>query len=161
MFEKEELDVIVFDKFFSVEVPKGWEFDEEEGIISFYKDSGGGKLQVCFFERSEMGLPTLDEIKDLALGFAENIGLDVGVDDLMMTGIDENDSAYFVSKKDGATWHVWVVTSEHKTAPMLYISDGSDNDEFDVIEFIVNSFKWEYDDSLESKPKDKGSNLIN
>lgn len=158
-YDKEELSVIVFEKFFSVEVPKGWEFDEEEGVISFFKDGGGvGALQVSFLKSDVVEVESgeevmqnaaeiIDDMKTLTMGFAENLGIDVDEQDIEVLTIDKFPCTYF-SCDDGETfWKVWAIKGENKIAPVMYCCDSinKDSDEPKIIDFIVNTFKWEFD----------------
>ena len=160
MFEKEELEVIVFKKFFSVEIPKGWEFDEEEGVVSFFKEGGGvGALQVSFLKsggvigadgdgNSQSSEDISKDMLALTMAFAENLGIDIAEDDMETVTIDKSHGTYFSFDDGGTLWKVWAIKGFNKIAPIMYCcsSDDRDNEELKVIDFIVNSFKWEYDD---------------
>lgn len=171
MFEKEELDVIVFKKFFSVEVPKGWEFDEEEGVVSFFKKGGGGgALQVSFLKSGlgdgdgggepQSSEDIIEDMLALTVGFAENLGVDIAEDDIETVTIDKSHGTHFSFDDDETMWKVWAIKGENKIAPIMYCcsSENKESEELKVIDFIVNSFKWEYDDG--DYGNDEGKSII-
>jgi hypothetical protein len=136
----------LWEGWFSIELPEGWDFTEEDGLVSFFRNDAGavGVLQISGAWRvlADPGDPK--EPIQLACDFARSMGWALSEEQISLCTVGGAPASEFNYEDDGESWRVWHVLGANRIARITYNSDKGDFEvERSACEAIVNSFRWE------------------
>ncbi len=146
--QSSELEKVVWDGVFSLEVPRDWVIHEEDNIISIFDEENGvGVIQISLVERNSSEAPTKLEARELAVYYIEQRKWEVQKDSITMFEIGESPASVFdaeeLSDEGLDHWTVWHISGSKNLAFLTYNCLLADkHTELSMCDSIVKSFRW-------------------
>lgn len=139
---------VLWEGWFSFEVPDEWEFEEHEGLISIHSEFTS--THISCFARVSKEAPSDGEVKRMALDFAREQGFTS--EDVTLKTLDGSPCAQLDSDDDEKPrnhWLVHTVVDDTRAILMTSVSLAKNADaEREETLRMINSFAW--DDPLEN-----------
>lgn len=138
---------VVWEGWFSVEIPPDWTYTEQDGVISVFEPRKGvGGIQISLARRKKQENPSIDEAVDLAKSFAASRGWMIDDHQIIVRTISKSPAAElkYVEKAQKAFWQVWHILNYSRLAFLTYTCQDEDRDvELSDRMAVVESFRWE------------------
>jgi hypothetical protein len=143
-------DRVLWAGLFSLELPEGWIFEQDEDIITISREGNGvGALQISFVKRLRQGEATRGEALELALYFIRARGWEVPLDQICLYEVGSSPVSEFdhidpsIEYSSCRTWHI---LAAKRAACATYVSREEDASlESAECRAIIESFRWEQD----------------
>jgi len=129
----------------SLDVPRGWSWTQEEGVITLFRDNGVGALHLSFGRRERLGPVDSTEALELASSWARSRGwTDIGIRSVVLAGGPSAEFKYVEKTNEESTfWDVWYLVEHQRAALFTYVCESADAGvEENARERIVASFTW-------------------
>src|SRR5687767_8302931 len=84
---------VVWEGWFSFDVPDAWDFEEHEGLISVHGEKHS--THISCFARASKKPPSHDEVRTMALNFAKEEGFKLAPADVKLRKLDGTPCAEF------------------------------------------------------------------
>jgi hypothetical protein len=133
-------DHMVWEGYLSLDLPRGWEIQEEDSIISIYNPQGVGALQISFARASSKAARI--DAHDLTSNFAAGQGFeDVSPRSAELAGLE---GSYFEGiNMDGELWRIWQAGRNGRAVLISYTCGACDAAvERGEIDEIIASIRW-------------------
>jgi hypothetical protein len=135
---------VVWDGWFSVELPDGWEYKDENDTITVYDPDGVGALTISAARRHRAALPDAREAADLALKFARQQGWDIKPDEVESLSLGGGPAAKIAHRDASDYWEVWQALDQNRLVTLSYVCNAADAPvEAEARKSIITSFKWD------------------
>ena len=130
---------MVWEGFLSVELPAGWQCEEDQGVISFYHPDGVGVVQVSFargHEQAELDEWSQSFADDQRLGKIEPVKTSVG-------GVPARQFEALSHDEEPLLWRVWHCGFGGRVATVSYVCAAEDREaERHAVERLIASIQW-------------------
>ncbi|MEW5849916.1 MAG: hypothetical protein AB2A00_14065 [Myxococcota bacterium] len=140
-------DLVTWEGWFALDVPRGWHWEETDGIISVYNPEGAGALHFSCLYREGCDEPDLDEVKDMAQRFTDEQGWDVPAEDIHVRTLDGTpvvEMELVTPSPEPEYWQVWHLIDRTRAILATYVCDaGDEEEERTVREKLMSSFRWD------------------
>jgi hypothetical protein len=136
---------IVWEGWCSIELPPGWSWNEERGVISIFQDAGVGALQMSFARRQREQSVGESEPLELINAWASSRGwTDLGVQSAILAGSPAALLEHVEGGAEPTYWKIWEIVEKKRAALITYVCELPDADVERVArDQIVRSFMWD------------------
>jgi len=141
---------VVWEGWFSLEVPSNWDFEDHEGLISVHSETSS--THISCYNRASRAPPSNDEVRTMALGFATEQGFNITPQDIQVRTLDGSPCAHFVTDDAEKPPNHWEITTLVDQTRALLVTSVSlakrAHEERAQRKAMLDSFLW--DEPLES-----------
>ena len=133
---------VTWDGYLSLEVPSGWEWQEDEETISIFDPDGVGAVQISFAKAEDSSSSI--EPEDFTAYFAKDVGfLDVSPVKTELGGLCASYFEGVDQDSEPSLWRVWSAGRNGRVATISYTCAESDRGaEKDHIDGMLDSLSW-------------------
>lgn len=133
---------VTWDGYLSLEIPRGWEWQEDDGTISIFDPDGVGAVQISFASAEDPSSPI--EPEDFTAYFAKDVGfLDVSPVKIKLGGLPASYFEGVDQDSEPSLWRVWSAGRNGRVATISYTCAESDQSAESVhVDGMLDSVSW-------------------
>lgn len=137
---------LILEGWFSLLIPAGWTWNEEEGVTCIYQaETGAGSINISLFYRPAGAPASPGELAEQAMNFAQNLGVRLSQHSVKPAMLDRSPGSYIECQDNtGDYWRVWHAARDQRLVLLAYNCPVAEvAREQATIDKIVKSFTWE------------------
>jgi hypothetical protein len=133
---------VIWDGYLSLTMPLGWDWAQDDGVISIYDPTGVGVLQISF--AASHVEPWAIEPLELTKSFAEAQGVEhVRPDRMILDGLPAGYFEGITKGNDPSLWRIWSVGRNGRIVTVSYTCSEEDRDfERSHVDKLIRSMRW-------------------
>jgi len=125
-------------KYYRLNIPNNWEFEESDECTSFYNQSGVGVLQISAYR-----VPTNVDVKYELLEYLKDKNIDIEENKLKIQNKNNNKIASYYYYTDKEFYKIWMIFKEKIFLFCTYnCLKGDENIEISTVEEIIESINY-------------------
>lgn len=150
MSRKSARELVTFEGWFALDLPRDWEWEETDGVISVYAPDGPGAIHFSCLHREKRAAPSADEVLANTQRFVVEQEWEIPRDEITTLKLDGSPATRFETYAQGREaeyWQVWHIVEKRRAVLATYVCDAGDEDEErEVRERVMASFQWDDSD---------------